>query len=326
MKKFTAALLRSCAVTSILCATLGSSHAESNKLILGTGIDPAFAPIYIAKAAGLFEKNGIDVQVNTGPSGSALVAFLIKNQIQAVIAAEQAGIQSFNLDKDVVVAAETASLDNWYGLLSRTGGSVQDLKGKKIGVSFGSGSEVFWRALVTKLNLDQKDFKVINVDMPEMVAALERGDIDAFAGWEPWISKGIAAVPSAKVVMTNRGIMRPRIYLYVNRGWAVENPRAADRLMKSLLEAVDIIKSDQPAAAKYTADFLKLTLAQTTLFLSKLTIDIHFDQDSVEHFKEIESQIKASGKLAKPVVWNQFLYPDILRRVAPDKVRITDMK
>lgn len=302
-------------------AGLHSASAESHRMIFGSGIDPAFAPIYIAKSAGLFEKNGIDVQVNTGPSGSAMVPFLIKNQIQAVIAAEQAGIQSFNLDKNVVVAAETASLDNWYGLTARSGSTIEQLKGKRVGVSLGSGSEVFWRALVQKMNLSQENFKVVNVDPPEMVAALERGDIDAFAAWEPWNSRAAAAVPGARVVQTNWGVMVPRIYLYINRQWAVENPRTADKLMKSLLQASDMLRSDPARATKYTADFLKLDTAQTALFLSKLTIDILLNKSSIDHFKEIESQLKASGKLAKPVDWNAFIYSDVLHRVAPDRVK-----
>src|SRR5690349_7814722 len=88
----------------------GAWAQQKTKMIIGTGVDPAFAVFYIAKAGGIFEKNGLDVQLNTGPSGSAMVAFLIKNQTQAVIGAEQAGMQNFNLDPNVVVAAETTQL------------------------------------------------------------------------------------------------------------------------------------------------------------------------------------------------------------------------
>ncbi len=47
----------------------------------------------------------------------------------------------------------------------------------------GSGSEVFWLAAVNKLKLDPKDYKIVQVEAPEMVAALERGDIDAYSAW-----------------------------------------------------------------------------------------------------------------------------------------------
>ena len=40
-------------------------------MTIATGVDPAFSQFYVAKEAGLFEKNGLDVTINTGPSGSA---------------------------------------------------------------------------------------------------------------------------------------------------------------------------------------------------------------------------------------------------------------
>ena len=58
------------------------------------------------KEGGFFEKNGLDVTVNTGPSGSAMVAFLIGDQINAAYGAEQAGVSAHMRDPNVVAVAE----------------------------------------------------------------------------------------------------------------------------------------------------------------------------------------------------------------------------
>ena len=138
-------------------AVLEAQAQQRTKMSIGTGVDPAFAIFYIAKAGGIFDKNGLDVQLNTGPSGSAMVAFLIKNQSQAALGAEQAGMQNFNLDKNVVVAAETTSLTKWWAVVGRNVADMDGLKGKKVGVAMGSGSEVFWLAIIEKLKLNPKD-------------------------------------------------------------------------------------------------------------------------------------------------------------------------
>jgi ABC-type nitrate/sulfonate/bicarbonate transport system substrate-binding protein len=311
-----------------LFALMGASavSAQMPKMTLGTGVDPAFATAYVAKAAGLFEKNGVDVQLNTGPSGSAMVAFLIKNQSQAAIAAEQAGIQNFNLDSNVVVAAETMTADNWWGVVARNTPTMDALKGKRIGVSMGSGSEIFWLAIVKKLNLDAKNYMIVNVDPPEMMAALERGNIDAFVSWEPWLSRATKSVPNSQLLLTNVGIMLPRAYLYINREWAEKNPMAAEAFMRSMVEANEFIRTYRPQAAKYVAAALKLDVADTAAFMQKLTFDLKLDPSGVDHLRMIEGQIRESGKLARPVEWGAFLYPDLLKKVAPAKVSVSPLK
>ena len=46
---------------------LGANAQTLTKMTIATGVDPAFSQFYVAKEAGLFEKNGLDVTINTGP-------------------------------------------------------------------------------------------------------------------------------------------------------------------------------------------------------------------------------------------------------------------
>lgn len=216
-----AALLAASAVSGAL------AQAPRPKITIATGVDPSLGTFYVAKVGGFFEKNGLDVQLNTGPSGSAMVAFLVQNQVQAVLAAEQAGIQNFNLDNNVNVSAQAMQMLRYFGVVGRNIATVEGLKGKKVGVALGSASEVFWRAFVDKLGLNPKDYTVIHVEPPEMLAALERGNIDAFAAWEPWLTRTVQAVANTKIIRDNEGIINPRNFVYINRGWAqqIRRPR-----------------------------------------------------------------------------------------------------
>ena len=63
---------------------LPASAQTPTKITIATGVDPSFAQFYVAKEGGFFERNGLDVTVNTGPSGSAMIAFLIGNQINSI--------------------------------------------------------------------------------------------------------------------------------------------------------------------------------------------------------------------------------------------------
>ena len=45
-------------------------------MTIATGAGPAFSQFYVVWKAGLMKKNGLDVTINTGLSGSAMVQFL----------------------------------------------------------------------------------------------------------------------------------------------------------------------------------------------------------------------------------------------------------
>ena len=296
------------------------ARAQPAKIVIATGVDPSFSAYYVAKEAGIFTKNGLEVQLNTGPSGSAMVALLIQDQVQSAFGAEQAGLLNHALDPNVVVAAEGALLARWYGIVGKDIANMDALKGKRLGIARGSGSEVFWLAAVNKLKLDAKDYKIVQVEAPEMVAALERGDIDAYSAWEPWLTRGAAAVKGARLVVDNVGIIEGRVFIYVNKERAVKNHDAALGFMRSMIEATGLINTKRDEAAGYVAKVLKIDLALTKMLMDKLTFDVHLDQQSIGNLQIAEAQLKSIGKLPKPVSWNTLLYPDLLRELAPGKV------
>src|SRR5262249_2020706 len=92
------------------CATPAWSQT---KMTIATGVDPVFSAYYVAQEEGIFKKNGLDVKINMGPSGSAMVSFLINGQIESAFGSEIAGISNHNLDPNVVVVAQAARLVRW---------------------------------------------------------------------------------------------------------------------------------------------------------------------------------------------------------------------
>src|ERR1700730_2470725 len=87
---------------ALLLASAVGAQAQLTKMTIATGVDPAFAQFYVAKEGGLFEKNGLDVTINTGPSGSAMVPFLINNHVQAAFGSDLAGVINHQGDNNIV--------------------------------------------------------------------------------------------------------------------------------------------------------------------------------------------------------------------------------
>jgi ABC-type nitrate/sulfonate/bicarbonate transport system substrate-binding protein len=309
-----------CLLVVTVALWAGVATAQT-KMTIATGVDPVFSAYYVAQQEGLFKKHGLDVRINTGPSGSAMVSFLVNGQIESAFGSEIAGVSNHNLDSNVVVVAQATRLVRWIAVVGRNIDNLDGLKGKKVGVARGSGGEVFWLAMIDKLKLNPADYTVVNVEAPEMVAALERGNIDAYAVWEPWVTRGLAAVKNTKVLRTQEGILEQGVYIYMNKGWIQKNPGPAEGFIKALVDATEIINGDRKRAAKDVSDFLKnLDPPMVEQLMTKLKFEMVFDDFTVSLFRLAESQLKQQGKLTKPLDYNAFLYPDLMRKVLPAKV------
>lgn len=311
---------------ALALAMLTPQVRAQTKMTIATGVDPAFSQFYVAQQAGLFAKNGLDVSINTGPSGSAMVPFLINDQINAAYGSDLAGVINHNVDPGIVAVADGTLLVKWESVVGRNIPDLGALKGKKIGIAKGTGAEIFWIGVMKKYGLTASDYTVVDIEAPEMVAALERGDIDAFAVWEPWPTRAVQSIKGATVLVDGEGIVKNRNFIYMNRGWIEKNRDTAERFIKSLCEANDLINSDRPAAAKMVAKFLSMPVALAAELMPKLEYDMFWTDASLVAIKDSEDLLIQRGKMKAPLDYAGYVYPDLLKAVRPDAVRLTQSR
>ena len=307
---------------TLLAATMATPALAQAPIAMtiATGVDPSFAPFYVAREAGIFTRNGLNVTVNTGPSGSAMVAFLIGNQINAAYGAEQAGVSAHLVDPNVVAVAEGTALLRWISVLARGVENMDGLRGKRVGVARGTGSETFWLSVVSRLNLNPADYTIVNVEAPEMVAALERGNIDAFAVWEPWPTRAMRAIPGTRILLSNDAIQIVRNFVYMNKAWAEANAEATSRLMRSMVEAQQFIAAQPAEAAGHVARFLRQDRAFIAELMTKVEYRMNLTADSVANIQLAIDQLRGMNRLSRPVTPAEVIWREPLARVEAGRV------
>jgi ABC-type nitrate/sulfonate/bicarbonate transport system substrate-binding protein len=316
-------ILAAFAVWAMSVAAAGAQTLT--KMTIATGVDPAFSQFYVAKEGGLFEKNGLDVTINTGPSGSAMVPFLVNNQVQAAYGSDLAGVINHQVDPNIVAVADGTYLLRWLSVVGRNVADLDGLKGKKVGIAKGTGSEIFWRRMLEKKGLKEADYKIVDVEAPEMLAATERGDIDGFAVWEPWPTRTLMAVKGTKVLQTAEGIYNNINFVYMNRGWIESNRETAVKFVRALIEANDLIEKDRPAAAKMVSKFLKMPIELTTELMPKVEFDMDWQPRSLESIQVAVKQLEDQKKLKGPFDYSKYVYVDLIKAVRPQNVKITSL-
>jgi ABC-type nitrate/sulfonate/bicarbonate transport system substrate-binding protein len=254
-----------------------------------------------------------------------MVPFMVNNQVQAAYGSDLAGVINHQVDKNIVAVADGTYLANWESVIGRDIDSLEGLKGKKVGVAMGTGAEIFWRRLLDKHKLNFADFTLVNIEAPEMVAALERKDIDGFAVWEPWPTRALAGIKGTKVLATNAGVYNNVNFIYMNRGWIEANKATAEKFIRALCEANDVINKDRPNAAKMVAKFLKMPVELATELMPKLEYDMEWTPRSLEAIKDSAHLLTEQKKLKAPLDYGTYVYMDLLKAVRPEAVKLNEL-
>ena len=112
-------------------------------------------------------------------------------------------------------------------LVARNGSSVTsvaDLKGKKVATPFVSTSHYQLLAALQSAGVNPKEVKILNMRPPEIVAAWERGDIDATFVWDPALLK---VKENGKVLLSSSDVAKqgkPTFdAIIVDKAWAAKN-------------------------------------------------------------------------------------------------------
>lgn len=84
------------------------------------------------------------------------------------------------------------SKPEWTALVTTANSPIQaiaDLKGKKIAATRGTDPYIFLLRALDQAGLSDKDVEIIQLQHPDGRAALEKGDVDAWAGLDPHMAK-----------------------------------------------------------------------------------------------------------------------------------------
>ena len=142
-------------------------------------------------------------------------------------------------------------------LVARNGSGVNtiaELKGKRVGTPFASTAHYSLLAALAQNNLSANDVQLVDLQPQAILAAWERGDIDAAYTWLPTLDD---LRKTGKDLITSRQLAKdgkPTLDLgAVSDEFAAAHPEVVDIWRQQEARALTIITSDPAAAAKAIA-------------------------------------------------------------------------
>lgn len=252
-----------------------------NPTIVKVGYLPVLnsLPLFVAVEQGMFEKEGMKVELFRFESPPQIIDALITGRIDAAAPSAASGIITLsdikNPDSIKVFAFSCSTKDALSDelLVSKNShiNSINDLKGKKLGIIPGIQFMTVAKKILIKNGLQPSDVTLVEIPVPNQLAALQAGGVDALLTLEPTstigeqknISKVLVANPMVKYVSDpwcgGAGA--------ISTSFLKSKPNEARAFVKIIHEAVDETETNADSR-EYLVKYLSLpeTIAQKVPF------------------------------------------------------------
>jgi NitT/TauT family transport system substrate-binding protein len=237
-----AAMLTALVVTPALVAPA----AAQTKVTIAISGWTGFAPLTLAKEAGIFAKNGLDVTIKKVPQASRHLAIASGDVQCAATTVETWVVWNAN----GVATTQLFQLDKSYGadgmVVRAATGSIKDLKGKTVAASAPGTAPYFTLAWFLKKNgLSVKDVSVVNMEPGPAAQAFIAGQNDAAMTYEPYLSAVREKPEAGKIIATTLDYPMIMDTFGCTPKFIAENGDAVKALAKSYFDAVAMIKAEQ---------------------------------------------------------------------------------
>ena len=221
------------------------AFAQETKVAIGMSGCTGFAPLTLAKEAGIFKKNGLDVTLKMIPQKDRHLA-IASGDVQCAATTVETWIV---WNAGGVATKQIFQLDKSYGAdgmaVRNNIAKIADLKGKTVAASAPGTAPYFTLAWFLKKNgLSVKDVTVVNLEPAAAAQAFVAGQNDAAMTYEPYLSTVRDAPQSGKIIATTLDYPMIMDTFGCTPKFLAENPKAAQALANSYFEAVDMIRKD----------------------------------------------------------------------------------
>lgn len=278
MKKYRLGLLCCMAVLLAMAVTVSpfpagaGAAAEPEKItvVYGGSSWLGHYPAWVGIEMGTFKKYGLGVLFQSFYASSGRMGSLVAGDLDFASTGSISGIALMAAGaKGFYAFATPDSYATVEGIVARKDiKTVQDLKGKKLAVTFASSAHVLVLDILEQYGLKPKDdVTLINLKVSEMPAAFMSGEVDACALWTPMFNK-LLNMEGTHLLLDDTEFSLFKEYglgpgpdlLVVRKEFADNYPNSTNAFVRGYFEAIELLKQKPEECAKVLVKLTNLSM------------------------------------------------------------------
>jgi ABC-type nitrate/sulfonate/bicarbonate transport system substrate-binding protein len=300
--------------------------AELTKVRMAQNLSPISGIVIVAKEKGLFEKHGLDVVVSNFTSGKQALDAVIGGGADIATTAESPVTAAAMAKQKIafITRMEYSDLQTLTAASAKIN-SLADLKGKRIGYTVGTGSEVYTMLLLKRAGLTKSDVTLVSLRPQDMAAALSSGGIDAMDTWEPHISNAEKALGAKVKELNTKGIYAETFNIVTMQDYLAANPDVMLKFLRSMLDAEKWMKANREEAISIVAKTVGMNRDDLAQIWNKFIYQVALDKRTIDVLRNHAEWRLTSGNAPAGATMPDFskvIFPGPLKQVAPDRVNL----
>ncbi len=321
-----------CCALALLAPAAHALAGKTKTVILGGGLGPPFFAYQTTIDGGFMKKHDVNAEIRMFPSGVESIIAVGAGEAHISNGSCSTVMRNRANGSKMLVVARNVLNPNEHKLIALADiKKPDDLKGKKVGYALASSTDWYATKYMAAFGLKEgappDGVTLVNISAPEWIPALQRGDIQAFFGWDPWVTKGPQIVSGAHVLHNggDNGLFILMNCMVFNEDWVKNDPESAKAAMAAMIESHDEANSHRDEAVKRAAGAMRVPPAELAQMVQCCTYKVDYTPDFVAHAREAAVWAKGKGMLkdVEPeALLKDLMYPDLLRSVAPDRVTV----
>ena len=256
-----------------------------------------YGPLYIAEDQGYFEELGIAPTLMIIEDESQYAAALYSNSIQAL---------GNVLDREVVHYASGTPSTVLFSMDESTGGdgivatadikTVQDLRGKTVGLDRSSTSYFFFLTILEANGVEESEVNIQEMGADDAGNAFIAGQLDAAVVWEPYLTEANQR-EGGHVLVDSSEYPKVIVDVMVMRSdFAAENPAAAEALTAAWYRAIEFYQANPEEGNRIMAEGFDLDpeeiaeMAEGITFMGRGENIAFFDKSTKDNIFEVATR------------------------------------
>ncbi len=217
---------------------VGSAHAEAVRAAYPSA-NVQFLPAFVALEKGFYKREGLDAELISVRNAVTAVQALLGNQIHFIFSVGPQ-MPSIWEGADIILLAQQVGRPTFSMMVTPDIQKVTDLKGKKIGVSFGGSTFAGTKAMLELYKMNpEKDVQYISIPGSQpKIAAMQQGIIQAALLAPP--SDYIALKAGFKRLVSLADLFKDTSFsgLAATGKTIRENPQFVKRMVRAIVRGV----------------------------------------------------------------------------------------
>lgn len=316
--------IRIAAWAAALPLAAGTAVANAQDLVVGAAGNVGGMAVFVAQEKGFFAKNGVDVKVEIRNTGSELSKGLRAGTFDFapaaftnLPAALERGLDVRGIVGYVGGSYSKPTTDEMVALVAGPNSGISklaDLKGKKIGVTFGSTGDAYFQAALEVAGLTINDVDRVNTRPPSLTSVVDTGGVDAIVAWEPFIYRTVQKVNGSRVVKRGGDLVCFCALLHGSPDSVYKDEAATQKLVDAMAEAHAYVrdKANRDEVAEIGARFANMTKDEVLNTIGYWTYDPRIGPNTAKAFSSSVEQLIAQKKMKKPYDPAKYIEPKFI--------------